>query len=86
MYEVDEAAKIITEAADPEANIIFGAVIDPNYTGEVKCTVVATGFTGEPVSKSTPTPAMKRLGLTQGASQRMEEDLEVPAFMRKTLR
>ena len=44
MYEVDEAARIITEAADPDANIIFGAVIDENSTGEVKCTVVAAGF------------------------------------------
>jgi cell division protein FtsZ len=44
MYEVDEAARIITEAADPDANIIFGAVIDESSTGEVKCTVVATGF------------------------------------------
>lgn len=44
MFEVDEAARIITEAADPEANIIFGAVIDENSTGAVKCTVVATGF------------------------------------------
>ncbi|HRY90737.1 MAG TPA: cell division protein FtsZ [Candidatus Gracilibacteria bacterium] len=44
MFEVDEAARIITEAADPEANIIFGAVINDSYTGEVKITVVATGF------------------------------------------
>jgi len=44
MYEVDEAAQIITEAADPEANIIFGSVINDSYTGEVKITVVAAGF------------------------------------------
>ena len=44
MFEVDEAARIITEAADPEANIIFGAVINDSYTGEIKITVVATGF------------------------------------------
>ncbi len=44
MFEVDEAARIVTEAADPEANIIFGAVIDEAYTGQVKCTVIATGF------------------------------------------
>lgn len=44
MFEVDEAAKIITEAADPDANIIFGAVINDAYTGEIKITVVATGF------------------------------------------
>ena len=44
MFEVDEAARIITEAADPEANIIFGSVINDSYTGEIKVTVVATGF------------------------------------------
>ncbi len=44
MFEVDEAARIVTEAADPEANIIFGAVIDDSFTGQVKCTVIATGF------------------------------------------
>lgn len=44
MFEVDEAARIVTEAADPEANIIFGAVIDDAFTGQVKCTVIATGF------------------------------------------
>ncbi len=44
MFEVDEAARIITEAADSEANIIFGAVVNDSYTGEIKITVVATGF------------------------------------------
>lgn len=44
MYEIDEAAKIITEAADPDANIIFGSIIDDALTGEVKITVIATGF------------------------------------------
>lgn len=44
MFEVDEAARIITEAADPDATIIFGSVINESYTGEVKITVVATGF------------------------------------------
>ncbi len=44
MFEVDEAARIITEAADPEANIIFGSVVNDSFTGEIKITVVATGF------------------------------------------
>lgn len=44
MYEIDEAAKIITDAADNDANIIFGAVIDDTMQGEVKITVIATGF------------------------------------------
>ena len=48
MYEIDEAAKAITEAADPDANIIFGAIIDEAMQGEVKITVIATGFDGEP--------------------------------------
>jgi cell division protein FtsZ len=44
MYEVDDAAKYITKAADPEARIIFGAVIDEDMDEEVKITVIATGF------------------------------------------
>lgn len=53
MFEVDEAARIITEAADPDANIIFGAVINDSYTGEIKITVVATGFDDTPREKPT---------------------------------
>lgn len=44
MFEVDEAAKIITESVDPDANIIFGATIREDYEGELKITVVAAGF------------------------------------------
>ncbi len=47
MYEIDEAAKVITEAADTDANIIFGAIIDEAMQGEVKITVIATGFDTE---------------------------------------
>jgi len=110
MFEVDEAARIITETAAPEATIIFGAVIDENYTGQVKCTVIATGF--DPAeSQSTPsfaTPAQRYLTKAAGPSAPMtdrapgfkddklepmkssapqlnEEELEVPAFMRKPI-
>ena len=44
LHEVNEAAEIITKAADPEANIMVGAVIDPRMQGEIKITVIATGF------------------------------------------
>lgn len=46
MYEVDAAARTITEHADPNAKVIFGAVMDPDQIeeGEIKITVVATGF------------------------------------------
>ena len=46
MFEIDEAAKIITQAADPQANIIFGSVIDPEISNEIRITVIATGFAG----------------------------------------
>jgi cell division protein FtsZ len=61
MFEVDEAARIITEAAAPDANIIFGAVIDEAYTGQVKCTVVATGFVEEKIQQApaAATPAQQ---------------------------
>ena len=44
LFEVNEAADIISKAAHPEANIIFGAVQDPAFDGKVKITVIATGF------------------------------------------
>jgi len=44
LSEINEAAEVIAQAADPEANIIFGAVIDPKLDNEVKITVIATGF------------------------------------------
>jgi cell division protein FtsZ len=44
LFEVNEAADIISRAAHPEANIIFGAVQDQNFDGRVKITVIATGF------------------------------------------
>jgi cell division protein FtsZ len=44
MLEVHEAASVIQQAADPEANIIFGAVIDPEMGSDVKITLIATGF------------------------------------------
>lgn len=47
MYEVDEASKIISAAADPDANIIFGATIDEAIHDQVKITVIATGFDQE---------------------------------------
>ena len=48
MHEIDEAAKAITEAIDPSANIIFGAVLDETMDDDIKITVVATGFGGTP--------------------------------------
>jgi cell division protein FtsZ len=46
LHEVNQAAKVIQEAADPDANIIFGAVIDERLGDEIQITVIATGFEG----------------------------------------
>ncbi len=47
LFDVTEASNIITEAVDPDANIIFGAVIDEKLDDEIRVTVIATGFNGK---------------------------------------
>jgi len=90
MFEVDEAAKIVTEAVDPEANIIFWAVIDEKYSWEVKVTVIATWFSEETQSVSKPkiTPAMERMWMWRNSNRQNEQqdDLDVPAFIRKAVK
>jgi len=46
LFEVNEAAEVVTSAADQNANVIFGAVIDDSIGDEVRVTVIATGFGG----------------------------------------
>ena len=72
LFDVTEASNIITEAVDPDANIIFGAVIDEKLDDEIRVTVIATGFNGKnpvltgqapikmPGSKVTPRPAVPK--------------------------
>lgn len=88
MYEIDEAAKAITEAANEDANIIFGAIIDEAMTGEVKITVIATGFEAEGAAR----PTKKDLGQAietpsfEDEEEEPEAELEVPAFIRRKLK
>jgi len=60
LVEVSEASSIVQEAADEDANIIFGAVVDPALKGKVKITVIATGFGAQaaarPAASSVATP------------------------------
>src|SRR6186713_2437754 len=51
LVEVNEASCVIQEAAHEDANIIFGAVVDPTLTGKVKITVIATGFDRKPAGR-----------------------------------
>lgn len=63
LQEINSAAEVIYEAVDPNANIIFGALIDESMVGEVSVTVIATGFPSEnkkSPNKSSSTPADKR--------------------------
>ena len=60
LFEVNEAAEIIHDAADPEANIIFGAVIDDRMAGEVKISVIATGFDASRPLKRIEQPIHRR--------------------------
>lgn len=86
LIEVHQAAEIISSSVDPDANIIFGAVIDEKLQGEIRITVLATGF-GTPVVRrsieekqsGTQTPAF-----TMPTSSSLDHlDIEIPAFLRK---
>jgi cell division protein FtsZ len=85
MYEIDEAARIITEAADPDANIIFGAVIDEAMQGEVKITVIATGFDDANLSISGRRKVDRRT-TTKVSDEDEKDELDVPAFIRKKIK
>ena len=97
--EVYEAADVVRESADPDANIIFGAVIDETLNDEIRITVIATGFETEgheekaPVSRQTPvrqTPEKveaempKESVKEEKVEEEEEEDLDIPVFLRRT--
>jgi cell division protein FtsZ len=64
LHEVEEAARLVQEAAHEDANIIFGAVIDPALEAEVRMTVIATGFVER---QEVVVPAGKVVGLARAA-------------------
>jgi cell division protein FtsZ len=59
LMEVNEASCVIQEAAHEDANIIFGAVVDPTLTGKIKITVIATGFDRKGASRALPAAALQ---------------------------
>jgi cell division protein FtsZ len=58
LMEVNEASSVIQESAHEDANIIFGAVIDPDLTGRIKITVIATGFDRKASTRTIPSAAL----------------------------
>ncbi|TME35111.1 MAG: cell division protein FtsZ [Chloroflexi bacterium] len=76
LFEVNEAAEVIKEAADPEANIIFGTVIDDRMRDEVKVTVIATGFDGTKKTKpARQVTAEQAIGIETSLDERSREIL-----------
>ncbi|EKD46307.1 MAG: hypothetical protein ACD_68C00042G0005, partial [uncultured bacterium] len=76
MHEIDEAARVITESIDPNAKVIFGAVIDENKTDEIRVTVIATGFDEQHGKKR------EKQKVTAGGMRTMEEKISRPATVK----
>ncbi len=76
LFEVNEAADIVAEAADPDANIIFGAVIDDSLQDEVRITVIATGFDKRTKDRKQMMEEMTLKNFTG-------DDIDIPAFLRR---
>jgi len=86
LFEVNEAAGVVTGAADADANIIFGAVIDESLEDELRVTVIATGFgqgrrRRRPRREREPERAVARPVPREGFDI-PEEVLDVPSFLR----
>jgi len=84
LFEVNEAAEVVTGAADQNANVIFGAVIDDAMGDEVRVTVIATGFGQQRRRRrqgalEAPIPASSR---SSGGFEMPDDALDVPSFLR----
>ena len=80
LFEINEAARLVQEAAHPDANIIFGAVIDDALGDEVRVTVIAAGFDGgEPKPRTQPMRGAEKLPVTAPAVTPAEDTGPVSA-------
>lgn len=80
LFEINEASQVITEAADPDANIIWGTSVDPSLEDTVRITVIATGFEEKKPSHQ----QAGRTGFgTQQSSLRQPGAIAMPDFLRK---
>jgi cell division protein FtsZ len=124
MFEIDEAAKVITKSIDSDAKVKFGAVIDDSMGDEVRITVIATGFDEsskrptpaamvlnsdaakpkmpevrptppliippqeprKPMFNPKPAPPIEIMGPDSMPEQGSEDELDIPAFIRKKMK
>jgi len=82
LFEVNQAAEIIKQSVDPEANIIFGVVRDSTMDKDIKITLIATGFQASSLNGNTSNEA-EISGYLQNLKGDKEEQLDVPAFLRR---
>jgi len=79
IFEINDAAQLVKEAAHPEANIIFGTVIDDTLGDEVRVTVIAAGFDGgEPQARPDATSVVRREPVEQRAAADSEDEPQRP--------
>ena len=83
LMEVNEASLLIQEAAHEDANIIFGAVVDPSLDGRVKVTVIATGFDSVAAQPAVPSASQTPVDL-QHYTAHLKEKFETPAPVMET--
>jgi len=81
LFEVNEAAEVIKQAVDPDANIIFGVAHDPAMDKEVRITLIATGFISKMGLPGSEDEELKHL--LKGLEN--EEELDIPSFLRRPL-
>ena len=92
LWEVNEAAKAVAEAAHPDANIIFGAMVDEKIEDQVWVTVVATGYGDRPLQRAAPRgesrthPGRRRAAReprprARAPDRRRADDIDVPEFI-----
>ncbi|MGI6113466.1 MAG: cell division protein FtsZ [Mahellales bacterium] len=83
LFEVNEAAELVSQAADPNANIIFGAVIDDTIKDEIHITVIATGFEGKSKERVTKGRNEKIVENRIGPMDYDMDELDIPTFLRR---
>ncbi|MGV8145115.1 MAG: cell division protein FtsZ [Alkaliphilus sp.] len=82
LFEVNEAAEIVTQAADPDANIIFGAVIDEELNDEIIITVIATGFEKDKTLGG-QTESLFSKAKQEACAEQETDELDIPVFLRR---
>jgi cell division protein FtsZ len=85
LFEVNEAAKIIRQAVDPDANIIFGVAHDGEMNDEVRITLVATGFATPENKAIWGTAKDDEVVQYLGDLRKSEEEMDTPSFLRRPL-